>query len=180
MPQKPKKRSKVVWLTGVSGAGKSTIAQYMQKMHGYDQCMILDADIARALWPELGLSDRDRSQNVRRLGALAFMLASQMDNVLILVANIAPFIADRRANQKLIMQAADYYEVYIHAPLIRRLERDPKGLYDKAVRGEIQGLTGYDGVYEQSPSALLLSIDTSRHSPGECASLILETLETID
>lgn len=159
----------VVWITGVSAAGKTTIADEIRYRLGWKkESVLLDADEVRPLWPELGLSKEDRNQNVLRMGSLAAIVASQLHDGLVIVACIAPYRAVREKAFASIQIWCPLYEIYLWAPLPVRQARDPKGLYAKALRGEIQGLTGYDGVYEE-PTNPSLSFDTSKQTPMKIA-----------
>lgn len=164
----------VLWLTGVSGAGKTTTAKKIQELW-HCPSILLDGDNIRQFWPELGLSAEDRKENVLRMGRLAHLLADQLHDILIIVACIAPYSRDRDTNRKLINTVGTYHEVHIKASLSERIRRDPKGLYKKAISKEIINLTGYDGVYEE-PTRPLLSVDTSQQTVDECAMLILDKL----
>jgi adenylylsulfate kinase len=173
-------KNDVLWLIGVSGAGKTTVAKELQQLvrseRIYSSCVLVDADAARQLWPELGLSKEDRGKNMRRLAKLARMVATQLSDTLVVVANIAPYATEREIVKDYIESSHNnYYEVYLHAPLAERVQRDPKGLYARAIAGEITGLTGYDGDYEV-PTQPNLKIDTGETYPWDAAEEIIEML----
>jgi adenylylsulfate kinase len=175
--------SQVIWLTGVSGAGKTTIAEEIAeniflRSDPYP-CIILDADKIRAFWPELGMSDADRAINVWRMARLARMLGEQLDSGrtpgIIIVACIAPDCAARDAAMRFIREEMPCHEVYLYAPLEERVKRDPKGLYQRAIDGEIDDLTGYNGKYDV-PVSPHLSFDTSKLSAVKISLKITEEL----
>lgn len=172
--------TKTVWLTGVSGAGKTTTAHELSKF--INNSIILDADVLRsAFWPELGLSPEDRSKNVKRIGALTSFLAKSLNDTLIIVACIAPYKELRSEVIKSIESTGtEVYLVYLTCPLEERIKRDPKGLYQKALVGEIQGLTGYDGVYEEpDENEYCLKIDTLQFNPYQIANKIIRRLDEV-
>jgi adenylyl-sulfate kinase len=171
--------TKVVWLTGVPASGKTTIAKELQRLvnedhqlSSFNQCIVLDADVTRTLWPELGLSQSDRQKNVARIGSLVRLLAEQTRNTLIVVACIAPYMHIRDHVLQQIGQFCKVVQVYLHAPLTERIKRDPKGLYQRAISGEITELTGYDGRYDV-PESPHCAIDTSQVTPYQAATRIL-------
>ncbi len=162
-----------MWLTGLSGAGKSTIAEgvctelLIQGMRG----QVLDADVLRKdLNRDLGFSKEDRDENVRRIGLLADRLTR--DGVIVLVAAISPY----RAARDHVRQAIDdFIEVHVNAPLSVCEARDPKGLYKKVRRGEIHGFTGIDDPYEE-PLAPDLRVDTHERSLKTSVEMVLEAI----
>lgn len=154
---------KAIWLTGVSAAGKTTVANEL-KQHIKAPCIILDADILRKnFWPELGMSSADRADNVTRIAKLASFILEQMNSGTVIIACIAPDQSVRKKALSIVETVATVHLVYLHCDLEMRISRDPKGLYKKALSGEIKGLTGYDGVYE-IPSNSNLVINTGRTS----------------
>jgi adenylyl-sulfate kinase len=135
-----------VWFTGLSGAGKSTLcrAVYLNLLAQGHRVEILDGDALRQhLSRDLGFSMEDRNENVRRIGFIADLLTR--NGILVLVAAIAPYRTARDAVREKI---GSYLEVFVDAPLSVCEERDPKGLYRKARRGELKGFTGIDDPYE--------------------------------
>jgi adenylylsulfate kinase len=138
----------VVWLTGLSGAGKTTIARAVEAhlVSRGEPVEVLDGDtIRKKVSPGLGFSKQDRDENVRRVGQMAKLLAQQ--NKIVVVALISPYRAAREEirNQ---MEGIPFIEVYVNAPLDVCESRDPKGLYKRARRGEIASFTGFDDPYE--------------------------------
>lgn len=164
----------IVLLTGLSGAGKSTIAQAVNAgLRGRDiRVQILDADdVRRKLNRDLGFSREDRNENVRRLGYIANLLAAH--GVVVLVAVIAPY---REARDLIRSEAGGrFLEVFVAAPLEVCERRDPKGLYKKARRGELRGFTGIDAPYEE-PSAPEVRCNTHLETIQESAGKVIAAL----
>lgn len=171
----------IIWLSGVSGVGKTTIAKSLvvNKPARYIYHTLLDADVIRNLaWPELGLSVEDRNKNVTRMARLAsFLSQSDIDNnILVVVACIAPFREVRNEALNICKDFTITKHVYLHSPLIERIRRDPKGLYDRAINGCIFNLTGYDGRYD-IPTKADLSINTAAHTIKEITNKIWDQLK---
>ncbi|MBS0374199.1 MAG: sulfate adenylyltransferase subunit CysN [Proteobacteria bacterium] len=169
-------RGCVLWLTGLSGAGKSTIANLVDKRlvalgrHTY----VLDGDNVRhGLNRDLGFTAQDRVENIRRVAEVARLMADA--GLITLVSFISPFRSERRMARELL-PPGDFFEVYVDAPLAVAEARDPKGLYRKARRGELANFTGIDSPYEP-PEAAELRIDTTRLSPADAAERIVAHLE---
>ena len=166
-------RGITVWLTGLSGTGKSTIAEgvctelLIQGM----RARVLDADVLRKdLNRDLGFSKEDRDENVRRIGLLADRLTR--DGVIVLVAAISPY----RAARDHVRQTIDnFIEVHVNAPLSVCEARDPKGLYKKVRLGEIHGFTGIDDPYEE-PLTPDLRVDTHERSLKTSVDMVLEAI----
>ncbi len=135
-----------VWLTGLSGAGKSTISHFVYRRlreRGY-RVELLDGDVIRQqLSRGLGFSREDRDENIRRIGFVAQLLAKH--GVIVIVAAISPY---RDIRDEMRRTLGQFVEVYVNAPLRTCEERDPKGLYGRARRGELHGFTGVDDPYE--------------------------------
>ena len=159
-----------IWLTGPSGAGKTVLAHTLKKKLkelGY-KVEILDGDVIRkTLYPELGFSKEAREMHNRIVIYMAKLLSR--NGVIAIVSLISPYKAVREYARK---EIGRFIEVYVYAPLEVRIRRDPKGLYAKAMRGEIKGLTGYDGVYEE-PENPEVKVDSSRMTPEEEAEAVL-------
>jgi adenylyl-sulfate kinase len=159
----------VCWLTGLSGAGKSTIAlAVMADLAGKgERAVLLDGDALRnGLNRDLGFSDADRRENVRRVGEVARLMADA--GLVVVVALISPFRADRDAARALF-EPGHFIEVFVDTSLAVAEARDVKGLYTRARAGQIPAFTGIDSPYE-APLAAELVIDTAS-TPAEVAAL---------
>lgn len=170
-----KQKPCIVWLTGLSGSGKSTIANalegelYTRGHHSY----LLDGDNIRlGLNKNLGFSDADRTENIRRIGEVAKLFVDA--GLIAITAFISPFRADRDLVRGLVAPG-EFFEVYVKAPLEVCEQRDPKGLYKKARAGAIKQFTGIDSPYEE-PLKPELVIDTAEHPLEASTGLLLEAL----
>lgn len=141
-----KQRGVTIWLTGLSGAGKTTITQALEQKllaGGYD-IEVLDGDVVRTnLTKGLGFSKADRDENIRRIGFVANLLTRH--GVIVLVSAISPYCEIR---EEVKQKIGNFVEVFVNAPLNVCEERDVKGLYQQARKGEIKGFTGIDDPYE--------------------------------
>jgi adenylylsulfate kinase len=166
----------VVWFTGLSGAGKSTLAQALApplRAHGR-RVEILDGDVVRTnLSKGLGFSREDRDTNIARIAFVAHLLAR--NGVTVITAAISPFRVTRDDARKLV---GDFVEVHVAPPLEACIERDVKGLYKKAIAGEIAQFTGISDPYEE-PLSPELRIDTSTVTVDEGVSRILGKLREL-
>ena len=166
----------VLWFTGLSGAGKSTIANIVEReLHARGvRSYLLDGDNVRhGLNRDLGFTDADRVENIRRVGEVAKLMVDS--GTLVLASFISPFRAERRMVRELFAEG-DFLEVFVDVPLETAIERDPKGLYAKAKRGEIKNFTGLDSPYEP-PQKAEVRLDTGRLSPEEAAKAVVAELE---
>jgi len=139
---------KLIWLTGLSGSGKSTIANALEvKLHQLNyHTMLLDGDNVRfGLNKDLGFSDSDRVENIRRISEVAKLFIES--GTIVITAFISPFRSEREY-AKSILEDGEFIEVFIDTPLEICQQRDPKGLYKKALNGEIKNFTGIDSPYE--------------------------------
>ena len=163
---------KVVWFTGLSGAGKSTIANLVDArlhMRGAHS-MILDGDNVRhGLNRDLGFTEDDRIESIRRVGEVAKLMTEA--GLIVLCSFISPFAADRRMVRELLAPG-EFVEVHVHAPIDVAIERDPKGLYKKALAGKIKNFTGVDQPYE-APVAPELTFDTTRETAAALADRVV-------
>ncbi len=165
----------VVWFTGLSGSGKSTIANLVEKrLHALGRhSYLLDGDNVRhGLNKDLGFTEADRVENIRRVAEVAKLMADA--GLIVLVSFISPFRAERRMAREL-MAAGEFFEIYVNTPFEICAERDPKGLYKRALAGEIRNFTGLDSPYEP-PENPELVIDTTKLSPEEAAERIVALL----
>jgi adenylyl-sulfate kinase len=170
-----KQKPCILWLTGLSGSGKSTIANALEGElartghHSY----LLDGDNIRlGLNKDLGFSDKDRVENIRRIGEVAKLFADA--GLIAITAFISPFRADRDLVRALV-PAGEFFEVYVKAPLDVCEQRDPKGLYKKARAGAIKQFTGIDSPYEE-PLKPELVIDTSQQTLEQSTQSLLDAL----
>ena len=165
----------VLWFTGLSGAGKSTIANTLEKrLHAMGRhTYMLDGDnIRHGLNKDLGFTDADRVENIRRVAEAARLFVDA--GLIVMVSFISPFRSERRMARDLF-QEGEFIEVYIDTPLEVCEERDPKGLYRKARAGLITNFTGIDSLYEP-PENAELKLDTSKTTPETLAEAVLKEL----
>ena len=170
-----KQKACLLWYTGLSGSGKSTIANavdallFQRKCHSY----LLDGDNVRhGLNGDLGFSDEDRIENIRRISEVAQLFVDA--GLIVSTAFISPFAADREIAAKKL-GAGEFIEVFIDTPIAICEQRDPKGLYKKARAGEIKDFTGIDSTYE-APENPAIHIDTSDKSIEQCAQQVVDYL----
>ena len=166
----------VIWLTGLSGSGKSTIAKTLEisLMHNGKIAYVLDGDNLRhGLNMDLGFSDRDRIENIRRIGEIAALFADA--GIIVITAFISPFEKGRKLAEK-AAGSDRFFEVFLDTPLEVCERRDPKGLYKKARKGELSDFTGIDSIYER-PLMPKLTIDTGSLSVEESVQMIINMLE---
>ena len=168
-----------LWFTGLSGAGKSTIAHHVgpeleRRGHIVEY---LDGDTVRThLSKGLGFSKEDRDANIERIGWVASRLTRH--GAAVIAAAISPYEETRRTARAMVEEWGAFVEVHVRASVDECARRDVKGLYEKAFRGEIKGFTGVDDPYEE-PSAPELVVDTEEHEPEESAALIVAKLEEL-
>jgi adenylyl-sulfate kinase len=165
-----------LWFTGMSGAGKSTISNLLERRlrEAGARVEVLDGDVVRThLSKGLSFSKEDRDENVRRIGFVCELLSR--NGVIAIAAAISPYRAVREEVRALI---ADFVEVYVECPVEVLAERDVKGLYKKALAGEISQFTGISDPYEP-PAAPEVTIHSSQETPEESADRIWATLERL-
>ena len=174
--QRNRHNGAIIWLTGLSGAGKSTIATELERelfalgLHTY----ILDGDNVRhGLSANLGFSPEDRTENIRRVGEVAKLLMDA--GVLVITAFISPYRDDRRLARSLV-DDNDFIEIYVNAPVAVCEQRDPKGLYKKARAGKIANFTGISAPYE-APEKPEITVHTDQQSVAECVTQIIDYLK---
>jgi bifunctional enzyme CysN/CysC len=169
-------KARVVWFTGLSGAGKSTIANLVEKrLHALGRhTYLLDGDNVRhGLNKDLGFTEEDRVENIRRIAEVARLMVD--GGLIVLTAFISPFRAERRMAREL-MEDGEFVEVFIDTPLAEAERRDVKGLYKKARAGDLKNFTGIDSPYE-APENAEIRIDTTGLTPVEAAERIVAWLE---
>jgi bifunctional enzyme CysN/CysC len=165
----------VVWFTGLSGSGKSTIANIVEsKLHTLGvRTYLLDGDNVRhGLNRDLGFTDADRVENIRRIAEVSGLMVDA--GLVVLVSFISPFRAERRLARERI-EAGEFIEVHVDTPLDVAEERDPKGLYAKARAGELRNFTGIDSPYE-APESPEVHVDTTALTAEEAADQVIATL----
>jgi adenylylsulfate kinase len=166
-------RSFLLWFTGLSGAGKSTIAHACEEALHQAGCrtFVFDGDNVRhGLCADLGFSERDRSENLRRIGEMGKLFLEA--GVVSLTAFISPLKADRQRIRSMY-RPGDFYEIFIDCPLEECERRDVKGMYKRARAGEIKEFTGISAPYE-APENPDLILRTDRHSVEECVEEVMK------
>jgi adenylylsulfate kinase len=168
--------STVIWFTGLSGAGKTTITEALvPELRKRGRVEVLDGDVVRThLSKGLGFSREDRDTNIARIAFVAHLLARNGVNVV--VAAISPYRSAREAAREVIERDAAFIEVHVAPPLETCIERDVKGLYKKAIAGELPGFTGISDPYEE-PLAPEVRIDTSQVTVEQSVAQVLAALE---
>jgi len=165
----------VLWLTGLSGSGKSTIANVLERKLARmnRHTFLLDGDNVRhGLNKDLGFTDVDRVENIRRIGEVAKLMTDA--GLIVLTAFISPFIAERRMVREM-MPEGEFIEIHVDTPLEVAEQRDVKGLYKKARSGELKNFTGIDSPYE-APENAEITVDTVALSAEEAADVIVARL----
>ncbi len=169
----------VIWFTGLSASGKSTIAGALEQIltqQGYHTYLLDGDNVRHSLCKDLGFSNDDRKENIRRVGEVARIGVDA--GLIILAAFISPFRSDRRIVRD-ILPNGQFVEVFVDTPLNICKQRDPKGLYEKAERGEIKLFTGIDSPYE-APQAPEVHIDAGALSVSQSVNQLLEYLHRVD
>ncbi|MFC8563162.1 adenylyl-sulfate kinase [Peribacillus frigoritolerans] len=169
-------KSFILWFTGLSGSGKSTIANMVEgRLHEKGiSTYILDGDNLRnGLNEDLGFSSEDRKENIRRIGEVAKIFVD--GGIVVLATFISPYISDREDVRKKVQQA-EFLEIYVKCPLEACRKRDPKGFYKKARKGEVTHFTGISDPYEKPVNPEII-IETSQYSIEECVRQIMNFLK---
>jgi bifunctional enzyme CysN/CysC len=165
----------ILWFTGLSGAGKSTVANIVeQRLHATGHhTMLLDGDNVRhGLCRDLGFTEADRVENIRRAGEVAKLMTEC--GLIVLCSFISPYRAEREMVRNLVADG-EFIEVFVDTPIEECMRRDPKGLYAKAQAGTIKNFTGFDAPYE-SPTSPEIHLHTIGHAPSQIADLVLTQL----
>jgi len=174
--QKNNHHSCILWFTGLSASGKSTIANEIAKalFHQNVQQYVLDGDnIRHGLNHDLGFTDHDRTENIRRIGEVAKLFVD--NGQIVLTAFISPFQADRDLIRTIVEQD-EFIEVYVECSVETCENRDPKGLYKKAKNGEIQNFTGISSPYE-APNRPEITLNTDSLTIEQCVETVLHYLK---
>ena len=169
-------KGKILWFTGLSGAGKSTLAHALEeKLHDYGtRTYVLDGDnVRKGLCKDLGFSEQDRIENIRRIGEMSKIMMDA--GLIVMTAFISPFRKDRRIVRELVDEG-DFVEIFCDTPLNVCESRDIKGLYKKARAGEIPEFTGISSPYE-TPKQAELIVDTGNSTVEECVDEIIKFLK---
>lgn len=171
-----KHKSIILWFTGLSGVGKSTLAHAVEDyLHKKGiRTYVLDGDnIRQGLCKDLGFSDADRTENIRRIGEVSKLMLDA--GIVVMTAFISPFKADRQIVRELVNQG-DFIEIYCKAPLSVCEQRDTKGLYKKARAGEIPEFTGISSPYEE-PDKPEIVLNTANNNIEECVESVQKYLK---
>lgn len=166
----------VIWMTGYSGSGKSAIANALEYrlVHEFGaHTYLLDGDNVRTgLNKDLGFSDQDRKENIRRVGEVAKLMTAA--GLIVITAFISPFKSDRDMVRNLF-EKGKFWEIFVSCPLDKCIQRDPKGLYEKALAGKISGFTGVGSRYE-APLQPEIVIETDKNDLEVCVQQIIDKL----
>jgi bifunctional enzyme CysN/CysC len=177
--QLKKQKALCIWFTGLSGSGKSTIANLLEK-HLFDQKLhtyLLDGDNLRhGLNRDLGFTEADRVENIRRVAEVSRLMVDA--GLIVLASFISPYRTEREMARRLFADG-EFIEIFIDAPLAECELRDVKGLYAKARRGELKNFTGIDSAYE-APEHAELVLDSYRYSPEQCVGQVMDYLRAVD
>lgn len=170
-----RQRPGVLWFTGLSGSGKSTIAGLVEQRlfeRGHAVYLLDGDNIRHGLNRDLGFDEPARIENIRRISEVSRLFVDA--GLIVLTAFISPFRSDRQ-QVRALLEPGEFVEIFVDAPLSVCEQRDPKGLYRRARRGEIHHFTGIDSPYE-APEAPELTLPSGEHEPEECADMVLAML----
>lgn len=171
-----RQRPGVLWFTGLSGSGKSTIAGLVEQRlfeRGHAVYLLDGDNIRHGLNRDLGFDEAARIENIRRIGEVSRLFVDA--GLIVLTAFISPFRSDRQ-QVRALLEPGEFIEIFVDTPLAVCEQRDPKGLYRRARQGEIRHFTGIDSPYE-APEAPELILSSVEHGPSECADRALAMLE---
>ena len=171
-----RQRARCLWLTGLSASGKSTVANLLAKRlarEGRHTYLLDGDDVRHGLNRDLGFTEADRVENIRRIAEVAHLMVDA--GLIVIVSFISPYQSERDFARSLF-EPGDFMEIFVDASLEVCARRDLKGLYAKAMKGEIRHFTGVDSPYER-PERPDLRLDTETLSPEECAELVMRSLD---
>jgi len=173
--EKLHQKSCILWFTGLSGSGKSTIANAVEDVlykRGVTTYLLDGDNVRHGLNKDLGFSETDRVENIRRVGEVSKLFVDS--GLIVLTAFISPFKSDRQIARSLV-EYDEFIEVFVNTPLEVCESRDPKGLYKKARKGAIKNFTGISSPYEE-PQSAEINLETDKLSISECCELIIQYL----
>jgi bifunctional enzyme CysN/CysC len=168
-----------IWFTGLSGSGKSTIANMLEKKlfeQGFHTYLLDGDNLRHGLNRDLGFTEADRVENIRRVAEVSRLMVDA--GLIVLASFISPYRAEREMARQLFSMG-EFIEVFVDTPLSECEKRDVKGLYAKARRGELKNFTGIDSVYER-PEHSELVLDTCKMTPEACVQYIVQYLQSLD
>jgi len=169
---------KVIWFTGLSGSGKSTLANALEKklnQKGYHTYLLDGDNIRKGLCSDLGFSEEDRKENIRRIAEVAKLFCDA--GIFVITAFISPIEKDRQMAKEVIGED-DYVEVYCECSIDECIKRDVKGLYKKALKGEIKDFTGVSSPYEE-PTEYNIKVNTEYETIEDCIEYLIEKVKAI-
>ena len=169
----------VIWLTGLSGSGKSTIATELEKelfQHNINTYVLDGDNVRHGLCGDLGFSPKDRSENIRRVGEVAHVMVDA--GLIVITTFISPYREDRERVRKIVEHDFDFIEVFVKCPLAVCQQRDPKGLYKRALAGEIKEFTGISAPYE-APAQAEIVVESDKQSLAESVAQIMDHLKDL-
>ncbi|GGH63972.1 adenylyl-sulfate kinase [Paenibacillus silvae] len=168
-------KSFVLWLTGLSGSGKSTVSVELEKVlhdRGVRSYVIDGDNLRHGLNADLGFKPEDRKENIRRVGEVSKLFVDA--GLVVLAAFISPYTEDRE-NVRNLFEPGEFVEIFVKCPVEVCIKRDPKGLYEKAIRGEITNFTGISAPYEEPVNPELI-LDTNKNSFHDCINIVVDYL----